>query len=196
MPRTTCWRPTNCLPNAPKPPKKPRAEAEKATEFLLSSKKDVGALASDLYRNGGINPGVVTLLEDTKENDVLYKASTMDALSANRTMTVSNAEDAAALWTAWQDYAAAAATAADEATAAQRTAAAEATIDTLQLSRIPSRRRKRLREELIGQLAFLHDVDADRGGRAHCRQGSGSRSQETAGTDRQCAPGRSLSRSS
>ncbi|RAX49163.1 hypothetical protein DQ353_11395 [Arthrobacter sp. AQ5-05] len=136
-----------------------KAEAEKATEFLLSSKKDVGALASDLYRNGGVNPGVVTLLEDTKDNDVLYKASTMDALSANRTMTVNNAEDAAALWTAWQDYAAAAAEAADEATAAQRTAAAEATttLSSYQDSVAPQ---EQLREQLIGQLAFLHEVDA------------------------------------
>lgn len=136
-----------------------RAEAEKATEFLLSSKKDVGALASDLYRNGGINPGVVTLLEDSQDNDVLYKASAMDALSANRTMTVSNAEDAAALWTAWQNYAAAIATAADEATAAQRTAAAEATstLSGYQESVAPQ---EQMRKELIGQLAFLRGVDA------------------------------------
>ncbi|MDQ0093850.1 NlpC/P60 family protein [Paeniglutamicibacter psychrophenolicus] len=136
-----------------------KTEAEKATEFLLSSKKDVGALASDLYRNGGVNPGVVTLLEDSKDNDVLYKASTMDALSANRTMTVSNAEDAAALWTAWQDYAAAAAEAADEATSAQRTAAAKATttLSSYQDSIAPQ---EQLREQLIGQLAFLHEVDA------------------------------------
>ncbi|MBV1779453.1 C40 family peptidase [Paeniglutamicibacter sp. ABSL32-1] len=134
-------------------------EAEKATEYLLSSKKDVGALASDLYRNGGINPGVVTLLEDSKDNDVLYKASTMDALSANRTLTVSNAEDAAALWTAWQDYAAAAAKAADEATAAQQIAAADAssTLSSYQASVAPQ---EQLREELIGQLAYLHEVDA------------------------------------
>ncbi|WP_188109338.1 C40 family peptidase [Paeniglutamicibacter gangotriensis] len=136
-----------------------RTEADKATEFLLSSKKDVGALASDLYRNGGINPGVVTLLEDTKDNDVLYKASTMDALSANRTMTVSNAEDASALWTAWQDYAAAAVTDADEATAAQRTAAEEATqsLTSYQESVAPQ---EELRSQLIGQLAYLNEVDA------------------------------------
>jgi cell wall-associated NlpC family hydrolase len=135
------------------------AEADKATEYLLSSKKDVGELASNLYRNGGINPGVMTLLEDSEDNDVLYKASTMDALSANRTMTVSNAEDASALWTAWQDYAAAAAKAADEATSAQQTAAAEAstTLSSFQDSIAPQ---EKIREELIGQLAYLHEVDA------------------------------------
>ncbi len=134
-------------------------EAEKATEFLLSSKEEVGALASDLYRNGGINPGVVTLLEDTEDNDVLYKASTMDALSANRTTTVSNAEDATALWTAWQNYAADAAEAADAATEAQRTAATEATttLSGYQASVAPQ---EKLRDELIGQLAYLHEVDA------------------------------------
>ncbi|MDO5745747.1 MAG: hypothetical protein Q4P23_14935, partial [Micrococcaceae bacterium] len=137
------------------------AEAEKATEFLLSSKEEVGALASDLYRNGGINPGVVTLLEDTEDNDVLYKASTMDALSANRTTTVSNAEDATALWTAWQNYAAEAADAADAATEAQRAAAADATttLSGYQASVAPQ---EKLRDELIGQLAYLHDVDAEK----------------------------------
>lgn len=137
------------------------AEAEKATEFLLSSKDEVGALASDLYRNGGINPGVVTLLEDTEDNDVLYKASTMDALSANRTTTVSNAEDATALWTAWQNYAADAADAADAATEAQRDAAtaASTTLSGYQASVAPQ---EKLRNELIGQLAYLHDVDAEK----------------------------------
>ncbi|GAA1498751.1 C40 family peptidase [Paeniglutamicibacter kerguelensis] len=136
-----------------------RSEAEKASEYLDSSKKNVGALASDLYRNGGINPGVVNLLDSDDDSDVLYKASTMGALSANRARTVSTAEEAVALWKAWQDYADAAETAANEATAAQLAAAGKAssTMSTYEGSIAPQ---EKLRSELIDQLAFLRDVDA------------------------------------
>ena len=136
-----------------------RSEAEKASEYLDSSKKNVGALASDLYRNGGINPGVVNLLDSDDDSDVLYKASTMGALSANRARTVSTAEEAVALWKAWQDYADAAETAANEATAAQLAAASKAssTMSTYEASIAPQ---EKLRSELIDQLAFLRDVDA------------------------------------
>lgn len=135
-----------------------RSEAEKATDYLLSSKKEVGALASDLYRNGGINPGVVNLLDNDADSDVLYKASTMGALTANRARTVNAAEEAAALWKAWQDYADAAETAANEATAAQRAATSEAssTMSAYQASVAPH---EKLRSEIIEQLAFLRDVD-------------------------------------
>ena len=136
-----------------------RAEAERATEYLVTSKKEVGALASDLYRNGGINPGVVTLLESDAQSDVLYKASTMGALSANRARTVTTAEEAAALWKAWQDYANDAEKAANDATAAQLEAAnaAASTLTSYEAEIAPS---EKLRNEIINQLAFLRDVDA------------------------------------
>lgn len=139
--------------------KEARSEAEKATEYLASSKKNVGALASDLYRNGGINPGVVNLLDSDADSDVLYKASTMGALTANRARTVSTAEEAVALWKAWQDYADAAETAANEATAAQLAAASKAssTMSSYEASIAPQ---EKLRSDLIGQLAFLRGVDA------------------------------------
>lgn len=136
-----------------------RAEAERATEYLVSSKKEVGALASDLYRNGGINPGVVTLLESDAQSDVLYKASTMGALSANRARTVTTAEEAAALWKAWQDYASDAEQAANDATAAQLEAASAAasTLSSYEAEIAPN---EKLRNDIINQLAFLRDVDA------------------------------------
>ncbi|PQZ89048.1 hypothetical protein CQ018_15985 [Arthrobacter sp. MYb227] len=139
--------------------KEARTEAEKATEYLLNSKKEVGALASDLYRNGGINPGVVTLLESNADSDVLYKASTMGALSANRARTVSTAEEAAALWKAWQDYAGDAESAANEATAAQLEAASTAA-STLSSYEAEISPQEKLRNDIINQLAFLRDVDA------------------------------------
>lgn len=139
--------------------KEARSEAEKATEYLASSKKSVGELASDLYRNGGVNPGVVNLLDNDADSDVLYKASTMGALTANRARTVSTAEEAVALWTAWQEYADAAETAANEATTAQLAAATEATstMSNYESSIAPQ---EKLRSDLIGQLAFLRGVDA------------------------------------
>lgn len=136
-----------------------RAEATKATEYLLSSKKEVGALASDLYRNGGINPGVVTLLDSNAESDVLYKASTMGALSANRARTVSTAEEAAALWKAWQDYASTAEAAANDATTAQLEASSQAST-TLSSYQVQISPQEKLRGDIINQLAFLRDVDA------------------------------------
>ena len=54
-----------------------RAEAAKATEYYDAVKKQVGQLAGDLYRNGGINPGVSSMLNASEHNDVLYKAATM-----------------------------------------------------------------------------------------------------------------------
>lgn len=135
-----------------------RAEAERATEYLVNSKKEVGALASDLYRNGGINPGVATLLESDAQSDVLYKASTMGALSANRARTVTTAEEAAALWKAWQDYANDAEKAANDATAAQLEAAgaAASTLASYEAEIAPS---EKLRNDIINQLAFLRDVE-------------------------------------
>ena len=136
---------------APKP-KRPRT-------ISLQARRTWARLASDLYRNGGINPGVVNLLDSDADSDVLYKASTMGALSANRARTVSTAEEAVALWKAWQDYADAAETAANEATAAQLAAASKAssTMSSYEASIAPQ---EKLRSELIGQLAFLRDVDA------------------------------------
>lgn len=135
-----------------------RAEAAKATEYYDAVKKQVGQLAGDLYRNGGINPGVSSMLNASEHNDVLYKAATMQTLAANRSATLTTAQQAASLWAEWQNYAADAESAAADAadanenalTAAERTRSAYAT-------RVDEQ--KKLRDELIGQLAYLQDTE-------------------------------------
>jgi len=110
---------------------KARTEAAKATRYYDAVKKQVGQLAGDLYRNGGINPGVTSMLNDSEDSDVLYKAATMQTLAANRSATLSTAQQAASLWADWQNYAAEAEEAAADAADANRAAleAAEQTRD-------------------------------------------------------------------
>lgn len=134
-----------------------RAEADKATQYYDAVKKQVGQLAGDLYRNGGINPGVSSMLNASEHNDVLYKAATMQTLAANRSATLTTAQQAASLWADWQNYAADAESAATDAADANENAlsAAQQTRSTY-ATRVDEQ--KKLRDELIGQLAYLQDT--------------------------------------
>ncbi|MGO2004808.1 NlpC/P60 family protein [Arthrobacter rhombi] len=135
-----------------------RTEAARATKYYDSVKKQVGQLASDLYRNGGVNSGITSLVNDSENNDVLYKAATMNTLATNRSNTLTTAQEAASLWADWQNYADAAETAATDAADANETAlqAAERT-RTAYADRVTDQ--KELRSELIDQLAYLRDTE-------------------------------------
>ncbi|WP_417217523.1 NlpC/P60 family protein [Arthrobacter sp.] len=134
-----------------------RAEAAKATAYYDAVKKQVGQLAGDLYRNGGINPGVSSMLNASEHNDVLYKAATMQTLAANRSATLTTAQQAASLWAEWQNYAAdAEAAAADAADANESALAAAERTRSAYATRVDEQ--KKLRDELIGQLAYLQDT--------------------------------------
>ncbi|MGP5162873.1 C40 family peptidase [Arthrobacter rhombi] len=135
-----------------------RTEAARATKYYDSVKKQVGQLASDLYRNGGVNSGITSLVNDSENNDVLYKAATMNTLATNRSNTLTTAQQAASLWADWQNYADAAETAATDAADANETAlqAAERT-RTAYADRVTDQ--KELRSELIDQLAYLRDTE-------------------------------------
>ncbi|MGP5397544.1 hypothetical protein CIK75_08735 [Glutamicibacter sp. BW78] len=135
-----------------------RTEAARATKYYDSVKKQVGQLASDLYRNGGVNSGITSLVNDSENNDVLYKAATMNTLATNRSNTLTTAQEAASLWADWQNYADAAETAATDAADANETAlqAAERT-RIAYADRVTDQ--KELRSELIDQLAYLRDTE-------------------------------------
>lgn len=64
------------------------AEAEQA-----KTRKQVGQLAGDLYRNGGLNPALSTFVSGNGE--VLKQAATLEAISASRTRAFEAAENAA-----------------------------------------------------------------------------------------------------
>ncbi|KIS28869.1 glycoside hydrolase, partial [Arthrobacter sp. SPG23] len=64
------------------------AEAEQA-----KTRKQVGQLAGDLYRNGGLNPALSTFVSGNGE--VLKQAATLEAISASRGRAFEAAENAA-----------------------------------------------------------------------------------------------------
>src|SRR6478672_4877558 len=70
------------------------ARAAAADKEQSRSRKAVGQLAGDLYRNGGLNPELSGLVTGT--GDVLAKAATLQALTAGRSRAFTAAETTAA----------------------------------------------------------------------------------------------------
>ena len=103
-----------------------RGKARQAAEYFESVKGQVGQLAGELYRNGGVNPVVTSILDSSNADDVLYRASTMDALAANRSQTLDSAAQAASLWAEWELYVSRAEEAADDASVAASAAESSA----------------------------------------------------------------------
>ncbi len=103
-----------------------KAKASQAAEYFESVKNQVGQLAGELYRNGGVNPALSALLDSKDTSDVLYKASTLDALTANRSQTLTESQQAAQLWAAWELYVAQADEAAKDAAVAAEAAETDA----------------------------------------------------------------------
>ncbi|MGP9652399.1 NlpC/P60 family protein [Glutamicibacter sp. AOP38-B1-38] len=143
------------------------AEADKAVEqveyaqqYLAQSRNDLGAVASDMYRNGASNSSLGILLQDDESNDLFYKAATMSALSENRSQTVSTATEAEALVSAWEEYADTAQKAAKAAAENYDAAATKAssTLTTYESAIAPQ---KELRDELVGHLAFLKEQEEE-----------------------------------
>ncbi|RAX16079.1 glycoside hydrolase [Pseudarthrobacter sp. AG30] len=100
------------------------ARASSAKEQLDKSRKQVGQLAGDLYRNGGLNPTLGTLASG---GDSLQQAATLEALSASRSRAFEAADAAATAYRSLTASADDATKAADDAakTAEQRKSQAE-----------------------------------------------------------------------
>ena len=96
------------------------ALAEEAALTHDAAAVEVGQLAGDLYRSGGVTPGMTMLLSGENPDEIMSRASTMYGLSANRASTFTNAQTAARTWEALRvDAAAARQAAADAAETAQ-----------------------------------------------------------------------------
>lgn len=135
------------------------ALAEEAAASHEAATAEVGQLAGDLYRSGGVTPGMTMLLSGDDPDELMYRASTMYGLSASRATTFTNARTAANTWDALRIDAAAAREAAANAADAARfageanqraTAAAEQLVDERQAER----------GILVEQLASLRDTTA------------------------------------
>lgn len=70
------------------------AKAKAAATEQENSRRQVGQIAADLYRNGGLNPALSTVLSGSGES--LQQAVTLEAISANRSRAFESAETAAA----------------------------------------------------------------------------------------------------
>ena len=138
--------------------KKAVQQLDYAKTYLAQSRKDLGAIASDIYRNGAGNSTLGLLLDDNQDGDLFRKAATIDALSEQQVKSVNTASEAEALVSAWQEYADAAQSAAEDAAANYDSAAATAnsTLSTYENAVDPE---KKLRDELISNLATLQQKE-------------------------------------
>jgi cell wall-associated NlpC family hydrolase len=128
------------------------ARAEAADKEQAKSRKEIGHLAGDLYRNGGLNPALSSFV--TGKGDVLEQAATLQALTAGRSRAFETAETTASAAESLTAAAADARRAADDAatTAESLKAAAEQANDA-QLKAVSEA--KAQRTVLVGQLAML-----------------------------------------
>lgn len=128
------------------------ARAAAAGKEQAKSRKEIGQLAGDLYRNGGLNPALSSFVAG--KGDVLEQAATLQALSAGRSRAFETAETAASTAESLTAAAADARRAADDAagTAESLKAAAEQA-NAAQLTAVSEA--KAQRTVLVGQLASL-----------------------------------------
>ena len=133
-------------------------QLEYAKQYLEQSQTDLGAIASDIYRNGAGNSTLGILLNSDDSNDLFYKAATIDTLSQQQVQSVNSATEAEALVSAWESYADAAQSAANEA-AANYDASASTANSTLAAYQSSIKPEQELRDELISNLAGLKDQE-------------------------------------
>ncbi|MFC8410867.1 C40 family peptidase [Arthrobacter sp. NPDC057259] len=126
------------------------AEAEQA-----KARKVIGQLAGDLYRNGGMTPGLGSLMGGNGET--LQQAATLESVAASRTRAFQAAETAAAAAASTKDAAAEAGRAADDAaaTAESRKSDAERANTERQRAVTEAAAQKTV---LVGQLATLRNT--------------------------------------
>lgn len=125
-----------------------------------AAEQQVGRLAGDLYRSGGMNPGIESVLDGTDPDEVMYRASTLYGLSSSSTRTLEDAQSASAAWASLTEDAAVARQAAQDAADAAEKAgeqAREAAGDAEQLVA----EKQAQRSALVGQLATLRNTTAE-----------------------------------
>ena len=133
------------------------ARATAADKEQSRSRKAVGQLAGDLYRNGGLNPELSGLVTGT--GDVLAKAATLQALTAGRSRAFAEAETTAAAAESLTAAAADAQRAADDAAKTAETLKAQADqANAAQAKAVADA--KAQRTVLVGQLATLRNTTA------------------------------------
>ncbi|WP_243399749.1 C40 family peptidase [Arthrobacter glacialis] len=133
------------------------AKAAEATSAHKNAKAQLAQLAGSLYKSGGLDLGVQTILASSDADDTLYQASTLLALSANRAHTFAAAQAAAATSTALNAQAEAASKAAQDATAAAESSRTQAQGAADAQAAVVAENQSQ-REVLLQRLATLHNT--------------------------------------
>ncbi|MDQ0736932.1 C40 family peptidase [Arthrobacter agilis] len=131
--------------------------ATEAAQDHDAAEEQVGRLAGDLYRSGGMNPGIESVLDGSDPDEVMYRASTLYGLSSSSTRTLEEAETAGEAWASLTEDAQAARRAAQEAADTAEAAgddARSAAADAEQLVAV----KEAERSTLVGQLAVLRNT--------------------------------------
>lgn len=136
------------------------AKADAAAKGYEKAKSQVGQLAGNLYKTGGMNPSVQTMVGGSGSTDMLYQASTLAALTENRTRTYASAESAAATSTALRDAATAAQKAADDAAKAAEDAKAKAQSASDAQNAVVAQNASQ-RAAVVAKLATLHNTTTE-----------------------------------
>lgn len=134
-----------------------QAKAKEAAGAQKLAKAQLGQLAGNLYKNGGLDLSVQSFLTSSDADDAIYQATTLMALSTNRAHTFDTAESAAATSEALGAQAAAARNAANEAAAAAEASRvhAQSTADA-QAAVVAENQNQR--DVLLQRLAALHNT--------------------------------------
>lgn len=133
-----------------------RAAAAAADE--LKARKQLGQLAGDLYRTGGLNPALSSFI--TGDGDTLQQAETLEAITASRTRAFDSAETAAAAAKSLTAAAEDANRAAKDAASAAEDRKSEADTASAALQKSVTDA-KTQRAVLVTQLASLRSTTAD-----------------------------------
>ncbi|WP_426997914.1 C40 family peptidase [Pseudarthrobacter sp. N5] len=133
------------------------ARAASAGKEQDKARRQIGQLAGDLYRNGGLNPALSTFVSG--KGEVLQQAATLEAISASRSRAFETAETTAAAATSLTAASEDANRAADDAakTAEARKAQAEEA-NAARLKAVTDA--KAQRTVLVDQLASLRNTTA------------------------------------
>ncbi|NVM96615.1 hypothetical protein G6034_17225, partial [Arthrobacter sp. AETb3-4] len=134
-----------------------KAKAAAAAKEYKTARAQLGQLAGNLYKNGGLNLSMQAFLGSSSANDTMYQASTLMALSTERANTFDSAAAASSTSDALQAQAAEAQKAADQAatTAAESKQAAKSATDALTAA---VKENQAQRDLLLRQLATLHNT--------------------------------------
>ncbi|MET4004555.1 cell wall-associated NlpC family hydrolase [Arthrobacter sp. UYCu511] len=137
-----------------------KGKSEAARSAHSKAKTQLGQLAGNLYKSGGVGLSVQTLLTSDEGDDALYQASTLMALSSNRANTFASAEAAAATSAALDAQALAASTAATEATTAAEASRAQAQGAADAQAAVVAENQSQ-RDILLTRLASLHNTTVE-----------------------------------